>query len=125
MIGGQQRPIRAALGIAVKAHEFLYGGAPLREHLCDRAPKPAPAETWDCACGVKGLTGKFCPECGSPRPAPVQTWDCACGARGLTGKFCPECGAKRPEGPETWDCSCGQKGITGKFCPECGKKRGE
>ncbi len=89
------------------------------------APKPAPAETWDCACGVKGLTGKFCPECGSPRPAPVQTWDCACGARGLTGKFCPECGAKRPEGPETWDCSCGQKGITGKFCPECGKKRGE
>ncbi len=89
------------------------------------APKPAPAETWDCACGVKGLTGKFCPECGSPSPAPVQTWDCACGARGLTGKFCPECGAKRPEGPETWDCSCGQKGITGKFCPECGKKRGE
>ena len=89
------------------------------------APKPAPAKTWDCACGVKGLTGKFCPECGSPRPAPVQTWDCACGARGLTGKFCPECGAKRPEGPETWDCSCGQKGITGKFCPECGKKRGE
>lgn len=89
------------------------------------APKPAPAETWDCACGVKGLTGKFCPECGSPRPAPVQTWDCACGARGLTGKFCPECGAKRPEGPETWDCECGQKGITGKFCPECGKKRGE
>lgn len=97
-------------------------------------PEPAPAasttapalEGWNCSCGQKGITGKFCPECGSPKPAPAQTWDCpSCGAKGLTGKFCPECGGKRPEGPETWDCECGQKGITGKFCPECGKKKGE
>ena len=53
--------------------------------------------TWDCACGQKGLTGKFCPECGTPRPAPAQDgpWDCVCGQKGLTGKFCPECGRKK------------------------------
>jgi membrane protease subunit (stomatin/prohibitin family)/predicted RNA-binding Zn-ribbon protein involved in translation (DUF1610 family) len=88
-----------------------------------------PADTWDCTCGAKGLTGKFCPECGTKRPEPIKpaTWDCACGAKGLTGKFCPECGAKRPEPkPAVWDCpNCGEKGITGKFCPECGTKRGE
>ena len=87
------------------------------------------ADTWDCVCGARGLTGKFCPECGAKRPEPVKadTWDCACGARGLTGKFCPECGAKRPEKIEddTWDCVCGTKGIKSKFCPECGRKRPE
>lgn len=87
---------------------------------------PVPASSWDCACGQKGITSKFCPECGSPRPVPViaDTWDCSCGQKGLTGKFCPECGARRPL-PEVWDCSCGQKGLTGKFCPECGKRREE
>lgn len=87
---------------------------------------PVSPSSWDCACGQKGITGKFCPECGSPRLIPITatTWDCACGQKGLAGKFCPECGAKRPQ-PETWDCSCGQRGLTGKFCPECGKKRGE
>jgi len=60
-----------------------------------------------------------------PVPPLPDTWDCSCGQKGLTGKFCPECGAKRPAPPDTWDCSCGQKNITGKFCPECGKKRGE
>ena len=87
------------------------------------------ADTWDCVCGARGLTGKFCPECGAKRPEPVKadTWDCVCGARGLTGKFCPECGAKRPEktGDDTWDCICGTKGIKSKFCPECGRKRPE
>ena len=89
------------------------------------AKKPAPADAWDCACGQTGITSKFCPNCGAKRPAPADTWDCACGQQGLTGKFCPECGAKRPEPvqPDTWDCACGQKGITGKFCPECGTKR--
>ena len=27
-----------------------------------------PDGTWDCKCGTKGLTGKFCSECGYPRP---------------------------------------------------------
>lgn len=28
---------------------------------------PASNDTWNCGCGAKGLTGKFCPECGYPR----------------------------------------------------------
>jgi len=81
---------------------------------------------WNCSCGERGITGKFCPECGMKRPDLVapDTWDCACGQKGITSKFCPECGAKRPEKPKTWDCECGKRGITSKFCPECGKKRG-
>ena len=80
---------------------------------------------WDCACGQKELTGRFCPECGAKRPEPAkkETWDCTCGLKGLTGKFCPECGAKRSEKPITWNCVCGEQNITGKFCPECGRKR--
>ena len=32
-------------------------------------PPPAPGETWTCACGQEGNTGKFCPSCGNPSPA--------------------------------------------------------
>ena len=87
---------------------------------------PAP-DTWDCACGQKGIASKFCPNCGTKKPEPVasDTWDCACGQKGNVGKFCPNCGAKKPEAPATWDCACGQKGITGKFCPNCGTKKPE
>ena len=89
---------------------------------------PAP-DTWDCACGNKGIIGKFCGECGAKKPEPkvADTWDCpACGNKGITGKFCGECGAKKPEPPATWDCpQCGNKGITGKFCGECGCKKPE
>lgn len=122
----------AGLGVALGAMGGVIGMtkdavAPMFGQQEPPAPAPvAPAvEGWSCSCGAKGLTGKFCPECGTPRPASTQTWDCSCGARGLTGKFCPECGAKRPEAAGTWDCSCGQKGIAGKFYPECGKKKGD
>ena len=81
------------------------------------------SDTWDCACGNKGISGKFCTECGARKPS-ADTWDCSCGNKGITGKFCSECGAKKPE-KETWDCSCGNKGITGKFCSECGAKKPE
>ena len=87
-----------------------------------KKPEPTPADTWDCACGCKGIRSKFCPECGSKRPEPPKPWDCACGCKGITSKFCPECGSRKPE---TWDCACGNKGITGKFCPECGAKKPE
>lgn len=83
------------------------------------------ADTWDCACGCKGIASKFCPECGAMKPQPKETWDCACGMKGITSKFCPECGAKKPEPPAAWDCACGCKGITSKFCPECGAKKPE
>jgi membrane protease subunit (stomatin/prohibitin family) len=83
------------------------------------APAPtaaAPAGAgWDCACGHKGNSGKFCAECGKPMPS---TWDCACGHKGNTGKFCAECGKPMPM---AWDCACGHKGNSGKFCAECGK----
>ena len=92
------------------------------------APAAPAADTWDCACGNKGITGKFCGECGAKKSEPkvVDTWDCACGNKGITGKFCGECGAKRPEAPAAWDCpECGNKGITAKFCGECGCKKPE
>ena len=90
----------------------------------------AAAGGWDCPeCGNKGITGKFCGECGckKPEPKPADTWDCPeCGNKGITGKFCGECGCKKPEAPAAWDCpQCGNKGITGKFCGECGCKKPE
>lgn len=102
-----------AMGLGAQAAQTLAGG-------------------WDCACGQRGITSNFCPNCGAKRPAPVapvapEGWDCACGQRGVTSNFCPNCGAKRPEpvAPVSWDCACGQTGITGNFCPNCGRKRGE
>ncbi len=57
--------------------------------------------------------------------APSSTWECLnCHAKGLTSKFCPECGAKKPD--EEWTChECHTKHIKTKFCPNCGHKRGE
>lgn len=83
----------------------------------------APA-TWDCACGQKGISTNFCPNCGSKKPVETS-WNCSCGQMNVTTNFCPNCGAKKPEGPATWDCKCGQKGITTNFCPNCGTKKGE
>ena len=74
-------------------------------------------ESWDCPkCGLKGITAKFCGECGTAKP---EVWDCPkCGLKGITTKFCGECGTAKPE---VWDCpKCGLKGITAKFCGECG-----
>ena len=52
-------------------------------------------------------------------------WDCACGTKGITSNFCPNCGSRKPEPPAGWDCACGMKGITTNFCPNCGKRKGE
>ena len=86
-------------------------------------------DTWDCNCGLKGITSKYCPNCGNKKPEPktVNSWDCAkCGTKGITSNFCPNCGSKRPESPTEWDCpSCGMKKITTNFCPNCGSKKPE
>ena len=81
-------------------------------------------DSWDCSCGARGITTRFCPDCGARRPEAAAGWDCACGTRGITTRFCPNCGTRRAE-PDAWDCSCGRRGITTNFCPECGNRRGE
>lgn len=85
----------------------------------------SPTNGWDCACGMKNIQSKFCPECGAKKPEPKQGWDCpSCGTKNIQSKFCPECGCKKPE--ESWTCpECGTTDIKTKFCPECGHKRGE
>jgi len=58
-----------------------------------------------------------------PQPPKGMAWNCSCGKKGLTSKFCGECGAKSPLNADgSWNCSCGQKSLQGKFCPECGNK---
>ncbi|MDO4544109.1 MAG: SPFH domain-containing protein [Clostridia bacterium] len=103
------------------------GGIPTQPApIAPTTPPAAPlSEGWNCSCGERGISSKFCPECGKPKPAPTEGWICSvCGARGITSRFCPECGAKRPETGETWNCpECGAKSLTSKCCPECGTKR--
>ena len=90
------------------------------------AKKPEPAGTWDCACGHKGNTGKFCMECGAPKPeTQPQGWTCpGCGTVNQ-GKFCMNCGAKKPEDAALYRCDkCGWQPPDPhhppKFCPQCG-----
>ena len=110
------------MGMTKEAMSPMFGGQPQEQSVPAAPPAPA-AGGWDCACGQKGITSNFCPNCGAKRPAPADAWDCACGQKGITSNFCPNCGAKRPAPADTWDCACGQKGLTGKFCPNCGAKR--
>ena len=78
-----------------------------------------------CSCGQSGITGKFCPNCGTKKPEPkpsADSWQCTCGNI-ATGKFCPECGSPRPAPAEDgWTCTCGAVNK-GKFCSECGAKK--
>ena len=86
----------------------------------------APAvQGWTCSCGQSGITGNFCPNCGSKKPEPKpagDSWKCACGAT-ATGKFCPECGSPKPAvADDGWTCACGAVNK-GKFCSACGAKK--
>ena len=73
----------------------------MNQNTVTEAPKPVPSAcsrlyvdgTWDCACGAKGLTGKFCYDCGAAKP---EKWICDCGAENA-GRFCAECGKPRPQ----------------------------
>ena len=132
--GGSALGDIAGLGVTLGAMGGVIGMtkeaiSPIMSSASDIGTAAASAATdrWDCACGQKGISSKFCPECGAKRPEPKTGWDCpSCGYKGITSKFCPECGTKRPEAPKAWDCpECGYKGITSKFCPECGTKRPE
>ena len=98
----------------------------MQQQAAQPAPAPAPAvQGWTCSCGQSGITGNFCPNCGSKKPEPKpagDSWKCACGAT-VTGKFCPECGSPKPApADDGWMCSCGAVNK-GKFCAECGAKK--
>ena len=98
----------------------------MQQQMQQAQPAPAPAaQGWTCACGQSGITGNFCPNCGSKKPEPKpagDSWQCTCGAT-ATGKFCPECGSPRPApADDGWTCACGAVNK-GKFCSECGAKK--
>lgn len=91
-------------------------------------PATAPAASapgWNCDCGAKNITSKFCPDCGAKKPEEKKGWDCpACGAKNITSKFCPDCGSKKTEDAAYWTCYlCGQENIFSNFCPMCGAKK--
>ena len=98
----------------------------MQQQAAQTAPAPAPAvQGWTCSCGQSGITGNFCPNCGSKKPEPKpagDSWKCVCGAT-VTGKFCPECGSPKPApADDGWTCACGAVNK-GKFCSECGAKK--
>ena len=109
----------------MNAQNLYQMGAQQQAQPAPTAPA-APAGGWTCSCGQSGISGNFCPNCGSKKPEPkpaAGSWKCPqCGAT-ATGKFCPECGTKKPEAQaDGWTCSCGAVNK-GKFCAECGKPK--
>ncbi len=108
----------------MNAQNLYQMGAQQQYQQPVQAQAPA-AAGWTCPqCGKTGVTGKFCPECGTKRPEAPAGWTCSCGAVNK-GKFCSECGAKKPEGVPQYKCDkCGWEPEDPthppKFCPECG-----
>ena len=120
------------LGVAVSATKEILGN--VREDIISPGLNPRTVsedsnlvQAWDCSCGTKCITSKFCPNCGKPMPITESSaWDCDCGKKNITSKFCPNCGKPRPTQNDVWDCpKCGKRSITSNFCPNCGSKKGE
>lgn len=135
------------------------GSAMNPEHkFCERCgfeiPATAEKELWDCdACNERGISSKFCPNCGKARPEPEKPWTCpTCKVTALTSEFCPHCGTKKPievpapepkekkesepkksepeeKKPKTWVCknpACTERTeLPEKFsaCPYCGHEK--
>ncbi len=109
-----------AHGMRAKGYSYADETARINGLKNVEPPKPL----WDCACGNRGVSSAFCPECGARRPEPKSVWNCPeCGKTGLTGLFCPECGTRRPA-DALWDCpECGTKRLSAPFCPNCGHRK--
>ena len=54
------------MGMTKEAMSPMFGGQPQEQSVPAAPPAPA-AGGWDCACGQKGITGNFCPNCGKKR----------------------------------------------------------
>lgn len=111
----------------INAQNLYAMGAQQQQQQAASAPAQAPTG-WDCACGQKGITGNFCPECGAKRPE-TSGWTCSCGTVNQ-GKFCTACGAQKPAGAPQYKCDkCGwmpeDPANPPKFCPECGDPFGD
>ena len=110
----------------MNAQNLFQMGQQQQMQMQQQAAQTAPAvQGWTCSCGQSGITGNFCPNCGSKKPEPKpagDSWKCACGAT-ATGKFCPECGSPKPAvADDGWTCACGAVNK-GKFCSACGAKK--
>lgn len=118
-----------AMGAFIGMGMAQNAGGANAQGLFEMAGKNPPSQPpkagggWDCSCGSRGNTGKFCDNCGKPRPAQLG-WTCSCGSINK-GRFCPECGKPKPAGELLYKCDkCGWEpddpADPPKFCPECG-----
>lgn len=76
------------MGMTKEAMAPMFGGQSQNTAPTAPAAPAAPRSvSWDCVCGEKGITGNFCPNCGTKRPVPqpaTDTWDCTRGQKGIT-----------------------------------------
>ena len=61
------QPMNAFIGMGMGMFKSMPGAQGIVNQTSASGPAPVSNEPWECKCGEKGNTGKFCTECGSPR----------------------------------------------------------